>query len=156
MRLNQQTASGLFFVAFGTAFLWLGSSLTMGTAGDMGPGYVPRALAIGCVIVGAILLAIAAVGRGLRDGVTFDLKAAALTTAMVAGFAAALPWLGLPLTVFLCMISAFVSGESYRLGVMFAIALGLAVFATLLFAWGLKLQIPLLPAIPGLALPGLK
>ncbi len=154
MRLTQQIASGLFFLTFGAAFLWLSSSLPMGTASDMGPGYVPRALSIGCIIVGAILLAIAAIGRGLTQGVSFDVKAAALTTAMVGGFAAALPWLGLPLTVFLCMMAAFASGESYRLSVMFVIALGLAIMTTMLFVWALKLQIPLLPAIPGLSFAG--
>lgn len=123
----------------------------MGTAGDMGPGYVPRALAIGCVVVGGVLLAIAAVGRGLAEAVTFDGKAVLLTTAMVAGFAVALPWLGLPLTVLLCMLGAAASGERYRFSVLAAIALGLALFTALLFVWGLKLQIPLLPALPGLS-----
>ena len=53
----------------------------------------------------------------------------------------------------LAMLPAMLSGERYSLPVLLAIALGLAVFTTLLFAYGLKLQIPITPDIPGLKLP---
>jgi len=155
MRLTQQMASALFFIAFGGVYFWLATDLAMGTAADMGPGYMPRALAIGCIGIGLTLLAIALAGRGLQGPVTGDLKAVALTTAMVGGFALALPWLGLPITVMLAVLPVVVSGERYSLPVLLAIGLGLAVFTTALFAFGLKLQIPIAPAIPGLTLPRL-
>lgn len=156
MRLTQQMASALFFIAFGGLYFWLATDLAMGTAADMGPGYMPRALAIGCIGVGLILLAIALAGRGLQGPVTGDMRAVSLTTAMVGGFALALPWLGLPLTVILAVMPVVVSGERYNMPVLIAIAVGLALFTTVLFALGLKLQIPIAPAIPGLRLPGLR
>lgn len=155
MRVSQQTASGLFFILFGAGFLWLGSDLTMGTAADMGPGYVPRWLALGCMGVGIVQLAIGAVGRGLVEAVTFDLKATLIATAMVGGFALALPWLGLPAAVIVSMLPAILSGEKLKIGVLLAIAAGLAAFATILFVWGLKLLIPVWPTIPGLPIRGL-
>jgi hypothetical protein len=150
MRLTQQTASGLFFLAFGTIFLWLASSLPMGTAADMGVGYTPRMLAIGCMAVGAVLLVFGLAGRGLRERVTLNARALMLTTLMVAGFALLLPWLGLPLTVVACVLPASLAGESYRWRALWLIAILLAALTTVLFAWLLKLQIPILPDLPGL------
>ncbi len=46
---DNQLASGLFFVGFGVIALWLGADMAIGTAGDMGVGYVPRMLALGCI-----------------------------------------------------------------------------------------------------------
>ena len=51
MGTQQQYLSGLFFIAFGALAVWAGRDLTIGTAADMGIGYTPRALAIGCVAV---------------------------------------------------------------------------------------------------------
>ena len=155
MRITQQAASGLFFLAFGALFLWLSTSLPMGTAADMGVGYTPRLLAIGCQIVGGVLLVARLIsdrqgGLG-SEPVSFAGAPLLLTTVMVAGFAVALPWLGLPLTVVACVVPAAIAGETFRWPVLLAIAGGLAVRTTLLFAWALRLQIPVWPAIPGLS-----
>lgn len=149
MRLTQQTASGLFFLAFGILAFWLAGDLPMGTIADMGVGYTPRMLAVGCMIVGVVLLAIAMTTGGDTAPVTAALAPLVLVTAMVAGFAVLLPWLGLPLTVVACVLPAAFSGETFRWTSLAAMALILAALTTLLFAWGLKLQIPVLPPMLG-------
>ena len=145
MHLNQQLASGLFFLAFGGLAFWLASELQMGTAGDMGSGYTPRLLAIGCLGVGVIRTAGALIGNEASEPLTLALRPLALVTIMVAGFALLLPVLGLPISVILSVLPAAVSGETFRWPLLLAIACGLAALTTVLFAWGLKLQIPILP-----------
>jgi Tripartite tricarboxylate transporter TctB family len=155
LRLTQQTASGLFFLLFGAVYLWLAQDLTMGTAADMGVGYTPRMLAVGSMLIGVTLLGGGLLGRGNREAVTIAPKPLLLTTLMVGAFALLLPWLGLPLTVIACVLPAALSGEKFNIGILSLVALALAVFTTLLFAWALKLQIPIWPAIPGVAFPRL-
>lgn len=156
MRVTQQFASGLFFLLFGTLYLWLGAGLEMGTAADMGVGYTPRLLGFATMAVGVALLAVGLTGRGNREPVTFAPGPLALTIAMVGGFAALLPWLGLPLTIIVCVLPAAISGEAFKLGRLVLFAIALAVTTTLLFAWALKLQIPIVPEIPGLSFAGLR
>lgn len=143
--MTQQVASGLFFLAFGALAFWLATDLPMGTAADMGIGYTPRMLASGCLAVGAGLTIFGVMKRGSMVPVSFATGPLLLVTLMVAGFALFLPWLGLPLTVILAVLPAAVSGETFRWPQLLGIAVALAVLTTALFAWGLKLQIPVLP-----------
>lgn len=150
MRVSQQIASGLFFLLAGGIFFWLAQDLPMGTAADMGVGYTPRMLAIGLLLVGVSLLVIAATTGGNTEPVTVAIGPFVLVTVMVAGFAALLPLLGLPLAVILSMLPAAVSGETFRWPALIGIAAALAALTTALFAWGLKLQIPVWPPLLGL------
>ena len=148
MGVRQQHWAGLFFIAFGALAIWAGRDLAIGTAADMGIGYAPRALAIGCVGVGVILL-LQTVFAGATDGeeqsVSFAWRPLVLVTAMVLCFGALLPRLGLPLTVALMIPPAALSGESFRWPTMVAIAAGMALLCTLMFSTALKLQIPIWP-----------
>jgi hypothetical protein len=147
MGARQQHWAGLFFIAFGALAIWAGGDLAVGTAADMGIGYAPRALAIGCVGVGVILLIQAffdaSAGSDVRVSIAW--RPLVLVTAMVLGFGALLPRLGLPLTVALIIPPAALSGESFRWPTMIAIACGMALLCTLLFSTALKLQIPVWP-----------
>ncbi len=147
MILRQQHWSGLFFIAFGAFAVWAGSDLAIGTAGDMGIGYTPRALSIGCIVVGCILLAQAVVSSPSEDEprVTISWRPLVLVIAMVIGFGLLLPRLGLPLTVALMTVPAALSGEDFHWPTLAAIAAGMALLSTLLFATALNLQIPVWP-----------
>src|SRR6478752_10449860 len=46
--------AGLMFIAIGGLALYLGHDYKMGTALDMGPGYIPRLVAFGLIGMGAI------------------------------------------------------------------------------------------------------
>ena len=147
MGARQQHWAGLFFIGFGVLAIWAGRDLVIGTAADMGIGYAPRALAIGCVGVGVILLLQAFMSAPESSGVRVSLawRALVLVTAMVIGFGLLLPRLGLPLTIALMIPAAVLSGESFRWPAMVAIAGGMALLCTLLFSTALKLQIPVWP-----------
>lgn len=147
MGARQQHWAGFFFIAFGALAIWAGRGLTVGTASDMGIGYAPRALAIGCVGVGAILLLQTLFSAPVEGEprVSLAWRPLVLVTAMVLGFGVLLPRLGLPLTIALMIPLAALSGESFRWPTMAAIAAGMALLCTLLFSTALKLQIPIWP-----------
>ena len=147
MGVQQQYLSGLFFIAFGAFAVWAGRDLAIGTAAEMGIGYTPRALAIGCIAVGCILLLQAFVVTSAEGGprVSVAWRPLALVTLMVVGFGVLLPYLGLPITVALITLMAGLSGETFRWPMLFAMAAGLAVMSLLLFSTALNLQIPVWP-----------
>lgn len=145
VRLTQQLVSGLFFLAFGGVAFGLASQLTIGTAADMGSGYAPRMLAVGCLLVGALQVGGALLRPDGSEGVSIAIGPLLLVTAMVVGFAVLLPWLGLPLTVIVVVLGAAISGEAFGWAALIGIALVLAGLTTVLFGILLKLQIQLLP-----------
>ena len=147
MGVQQQYLSGLFFIAFGAFAVWAGRDLTIGTAAEMGIGYTPRALAIGCIAVGCILLLQAFIVTSAERGpsVSIAWRPLALVTLMVIGFGILLPYLGLPITVALITLMAGLSGETFRWPMLIAMAVGLAVMSLLLFSTALNLQIPVWP-----------
>lgn len=148
VQITQQVVSALFFLLFGGLFYWLSGDLTIGTAADMGVGYTPRLLSFGCLSVGAILMAAAILGRSgaLSERVTFAARPLLLVTAMTAGFALVLPYLGLPVAVFALVLAAALSGERFRVLSLLSVAAGLAVLTTAVFSWALNLQLPIWPA----------
>ena len=147
MSVQQQYLSGLFFIAFGALAVWAGRDLVIGTAAEMGIGYTPRALAIGCIVVGCVLLLQAFVAKAAAEGprVTIAWQPLALVTLMVIGFGVLLPYLGLPITVALMTLMAALSGEKFSWSMLVAMALGLAVMSLLLFSIALNLQIQVWP-----------
>ena len=163
VRAPQNLAAGLFLVALGLFALWAGRNLNAGTLASMGPGMVPRAVAVMIIIVGAIV----AVGAFIWHGpsldtvsirgplfITLGILAFGLT---IRGFRIPLPGgaglqtpaLGLigagPLAI---MIAGFASAETrWRELVIFTIVM--TVFCWLLFKVALNLPIPLMPLLLG-------
>lgn len=144
-RPSVRTASAIFFIGFGALALHLGRDLAVGTADEMGVGYVPRMLAIGCILVGVLRLAERAL-LGIGDRFEIALRPALLASALVVGFALTLPYLGLPLTIALVVLAAAASGERFDWRWLAVTAAVLALGCALLFGWLLRLQIPLWPA----------
>ena len=52
---NKDLVAGLALCIFGAAALWMGARYEAGTATEMGPGYMPKLLAGGIVLFGAII-----------------------------------------------------------------------------------------------------
>lgn len=144
LRIRRQLASGLFFVAFGALALWLGADMAVGTAADMGVGYVPRMLAFGCVGVGLWQLGVGFL-QSWGEVATLNLRPMAFVVASIVGFAVVLPYAGLPLTIVILVLAAALSGEAYDRTRMLLTAIVLAAGSALLFGILLRLQIPLLP-----------
>lgn len=56
IRDKQNFFAGLMFCAFGALGIVLGSGLNLGTIIRMGPGYFPRFLSVGLLLIGAVIL----------------------------------------------------------------------------------------------------
>ena len=56
LQTDTDLRAGVIFVALGISALALGADLTVGTAADMGEGYVPRAMAVALLAFGTLLV----------------------------------------------------------------------------------------------------
>jgi hypothetical protein len=137
-------AFAAFLVALGALAFALASDLTAGTAASMGPGYVPRGLAILVMIYGLVLGVRAALaGRAAFPAVAW--RPLLLISAAVALFAVLLPLAGLAVTSLAVVVCAGLASYDVRLRENAVLAVALAVFAVLLFVAVLGLPIPIWP-----------
>lgn len=126
-------------------FTWvLVSDLPVGSATSMGPGYVPRGLALLIGVFGLIQT-----GRAvIAPFVAFPavaIRPLLLVGASVAVFALLLRVAGLAVTSAAVIIVAGFAAYDVRLGENLLLAIGLAVFSVLLFVLALGLPIPIWP-----------
>jgi hypothetical protein len=137
--------SGVMFVAFGGAGIWLARAFPYGTAARMGPAYFPT-------VVGGLL---AAFGffialRGLAvDGESvgrFHFKTLLPILTSITLFGLALEHIGLFGAVFILVVLASLGGHEFRLRETLLVAAGLAIGTVLIFVYALKLQIPIWPS----------
>jgi hypothetical protein len=145
LRINiPDLAFAVFLVALGALAFGLASSLSVGTAAAMGPGYVPRGLAIVIMIYGFVLG-----GRALFAGTVAFPEIAwrplILILGSVALFATVLPFAGLALTSFALVICAGFAAYDVRVRENAIAAVTLAAFAVVLFVVALGLPIPVWP-----------
>jgi hypothetical protein len=145
LRINiPDLAFAVFLVALGALAFGLAGSLSVGTAAAMGPGYVPRGLAILIMIYGLALG-----GRAMFAGaVAFpstEWRPLFLILGSVAVFAVLLPIAGLAITSFALVICAGFAAYDVRVRENAIAAVTLAAFAVVLFVVALGLPIPVWP-----------
>jgi hypothetical protein len=135
---------GGFLIVLAAVALLATSALKPGTAADMGPGYVPRALAWIIMGFGAIL-----VGRGLvasrrrLPGTT--LRPLTMILAALALFAVLLPRVGLVLTTLATVACATPAASDWRWRETIPFAVVLAAASVFLFVKGLGLPVSVWP-----------
>jgi putative tricarboxylic transport membrane protein len=146
--LRQDFAGGLVVVAVAAFAFWQGADLPIGTFGGMGPGMLPRGLAVLLGLLGA-MLAVDAVLEGGPRLERWSLRGPLFVLGAVVAFGAAVRPLGLavagPLAI---VISAFASTEVRWLETLVFGAL-MTVFCIGLFKFALGLPIPLAPWLLG-------
>ncbi len=138
---------GIIFVTFGLAAVFFGRELGMGTAGRMGPGYFPTALGYLLALVGLIAILRAFIGQrsAAHDAIgTFHIKDIAIILGAVLLFGVLVRGAGLVVAAFvLVMLSAWASPK-FRLPSTLLLAVGLTLFAVVLFVKLLGLPMPIL------------
>ena len=145
LRLNvPDLAFGAFLVALGALAYVLAGDLTVGTAASMGPGYVPRGLAL-IIMVYGIVLGLRAAFTGSNPFPPIAWRPLILISASVALFGILLPVMGLAVTSVVVVIAAGFAAYDVRLRENTVLALALAIFAVLLFVTVLGLPIPVWP-----------
>ena len=145
LRLNvPDLAFAVFLIALGALAYVLAGELTVGTAASMGPGYVPRGLALLTMVYGAVL-GVRAAFSGHQPIPEIAWRPVILISAAVALFGLLLPLIGLAVTSFIVVIVAGTAAYDVRLRENALLALGLAAFAVVLFVAVLGLPIPVWP-----------
>ena len=145
LRINiPDLAFAVFLVALGALAFGLAGSLSVGTAAAMGPGYVPRGLAILIMVYGLVLG-----GRAMFAGAvafpSIEWRPLFLILGSVAVFAVLLPIAGLAITSFALVICAGFAAYDVRVRENAIAAVTLAAFAVVLFVVALGLPIPVWP-----------
>ena len=145
LRINTpDLAFAVFLIAIGALALALASPLAVGTAAAMGPGYVPRGLAILIMVYGAVLGA-RALFSGRAPMPAIEWRPLFLIFSAVALFAVLLPFAGLALTSFVLVICAGFAAYDVRFRENAIAAVVLAAFAVVLFVMALGLPIQVWP-----------
>src|SRR5258708_31204456 len=140
-------AFAAFLVALGAFAFALSSDLTVGTAAAMGPGYVPRGLALIIMVYGAVL-GLRAMFSGRQAFPVVAWRPLLLISAAVAVFAVLLPIAGLAITSLAVVICSGLAAYDVRLRENALLAVAPALFAVLLFVTVLGLPIQVWPEIP--------
>jgi putative tricarboxylic transport membrane protein len=146
--LRQDFVGGLIIIAIAAFAFWQASDLPIGTLGGMGPGMLPRGLALMLGLLGAWLV-LDAVLEGRERLEPWSLRGPLFVLAAVVAFGAAVRPLGLvvagPLAI---VISAFASNEVRWIETLI-FGLLMTVFCIGLFKLALGLPIPLAPWLIG-------
>jgi hypothetical protein len=131
--------AGLLFILFGLLFGVQSLGLEIGTAFRMGPGYFPLVLSGILILLGLAIIAKSVHDRGSAGigtlawrGVLFILPAPIFFGLTVRG-------LGFVPAIFLTTLIAALASFNMRLHWALLLAAGVAVFATLVFSYGLGL-----------------
>ena len=129
---------GLFFIALGSAALWVSRDYPLGDLNRMGPGYFPRMLSLGMIGLGAVIVA-----RGLPglagangSGAQFD-RSFWLIPASMAVFGLSVEPLGLVAALALTIAVAGFAHRQARvkevaISIVFLIALSALIFIVIL------------------------
>ena len=136
--------SGVLFIAIGATTVLVALDYRMGTAGQMGPGYFPRALGTLLMMLGAISLLRGLRVRGAPIG-HWRMQPLIIILGSVVVFGLILPSAGLVLsTLFLVLASSTASAEA-RPKEAAGVAVLMAMVCTGVFAYLLRIQVPVWP-----------
>ncbi|MGL4236385.1 tripartite tricarboxylate transporter TctB family protein [Tabrizicola sp.] len=132
--------AGAIFILFGAFFGIQAMGLELGRAIKMGPGYFPLVLAGFLVVLGLALCVRAFLAEGAPFGV-FAGRGAVFILAAPIFFGLTVRGLGFVPTVFLTAVIAAFASRKMRLIEILLMAVGLTLFATLVFSYGLGLPL---------------
>ena len=143
--------SGLMFIVVGIGFAWGATNYSFGSSARPGPGYFPFGLSVVMAILGAMVLfkALTFEVEGGDPIGEFAWKPLLTIVGSVAIFGWALPHLGLFLALPLLVVISALAGDEFHWGEAAVNAAILTAGSWVIFVWGLKLTIPLLPSFIG-------
>ena len=143
--------SGLMFVVVGLVFAVGATNYSMGTSARPGPGYFPLILSVLMALLGAFVLfkslTIEVEGGDPIGDIAW--RPLLVIVAAIAVFGAALPRLGLVVTVPILILMTSLAGDEFKWKGVLATAVVLTVGSWAIFVLGLKLIIPMWPWFVG-------
>jgi len=149
-RIPQDLGAGLFLVAVSLLALWQGSDLDAGTLREMGPGMLPRALAVLTGTCGVLVATRPMWSREPQEPLTaWSLRGALLVLGAALFFAYAIRPLGFLVAGPVAILLAAMGGRDTRWIEILVFAVVMTAFCTLLFRVALGLPIPVAPWMLG-------
>lgn len=144
--------AGLTFAALGAGFFLASLTHEFGSAVDMGPGFFPRIVGAGLLVLALPIGLRGVIDVRRREGVRETPVRFALVPILTVGvalalFALALRSLGYVVAALLLVAVAGAAARDRRWKEVAALAIVLALAAGALFVFALKLQAPLWPAL---------
>ena len=143
--------AGLMFLVVGLSFAFGATHYSFGSSAKPGPGYFPFGLGLLLALLGGMVLFSAlSIERDGGDRIgSIAWRPLIVIVGSIALFGVALPRIGLMVTLPLLVLLASLAGDEFRLRDALINAAILTVGSWGIFIWGLKLQMPLWPAIGG-------
>ena len=138
--------AGLLFIAFGFAALVIGSNYALGTAARMGPGYFPRILGILLICLGSAL-ALRALKLNGPPVPAFKWRPLVIVLGSVTVFGMIVNYAGVALSTLFLIVASSAASHEFRWRESLVAGAALAALAVGVFVIGLKLQLPIWPAI---------
>ena len=138
--------AGLLFIAFGIAAVTIGSNYALGTAARMGPGYFPRILGLLLIALG-LTLALRALRLSGPPVPAFKWRPTAIVLGSVATFGLIVNYAGVVLSTIFLIVAASAASHEFRFRESLVSGFLLAALAVGVFLIGLKLQLPIWPAL---------
>jgi hypothetical protein len=133
--------TGIIFLAFGIAAVYIARDYSMGQAAKMGPGYFPTVLGGLLILIGAIGLIRSFIVRG-EPIEPFTIKGMVLVLVAVLLFGFLVRPAGLVVAqIVMIMLSAYASTK-FRWVPSILLAIGLTIFSVVVFVYLLGLPIP--------------
>lgn len=147
VRAPQELAAGLTLLGLALFALWAGADLDPGTLRAMGPGLLPRAIAVLIAAVGVVLIVLSLVGDGDRLE-RVPLRGPLFVCLGIVAFALTVRTVGLLVAgPLVALVSAAASPET-RLKELLVFTVLITAFCIGLFKYALNLPMPVL-IIPG-------
>jgi len=134
------------FIGFGLIALYFGQKLALGTTVRMGPGYVPRMLALIMMGLGVVICLVALVTNA-EPAEKPKWKPITLVTIGIICFALLFERAGLLPALVVLILIASLAGEEFNLKEVLANMVVLAVVCTLVFKVGLGMNITILRGV---------
>jgi hypothetical protein len=134
--------SGVIFVIFGLAAVIIGRDYSMGTAGRMGPAYFPTILGGLLTLIGSVCVVRSMVKSGGPVN-RFAVREIFLILLAVVLFGVLIRGAGLAISVIVLVMASGYASMKFKVVPFLAVAVGLAVFAVLVFVKGLGLPMPM-------------
>jgi putative tricarboxylic transport membrane protein len=146
--LRQDFVGGLAIIGVGIFAFWQATELPIGTLGGMGPGMLPKTLAVVLCLLGAMLAFDAFFEEGPRLE-RWSIRAPVLVLGAVVAFGLAVRPLGLVVAGPLAIMIAALASDEVRWGETIVFGAVMTAFCIGLFKFALGLPIPLAPWLLG-------
>lgn len=134
--------AGLLYLIIGAAALYMAADYEMGTAISMGPGYFPKVLSGLLMAIGVISMirSFLVEGEPLKG---FALSKIIYVTVSIIAFALLVEGAGLAIAVVAVFFISALASKFFNWKFTLGIALGAAVFCSLVFVKGLGIPLPI-------------